>query len=99
MKKRSLILMLTLALSFGARAVQLARADSGDSDNGRPPRVIRLVERIHDFTIQDFGTPGVGLGDRIVLTSDLFNEAGHLVGRDGADCVVVRIDPTAPLPE
>ena len=77
-----------------------APGDGDERDRNRPPsRVIRLVERIHDFTFQDLGAPGPSLGDRLVFTSDLFDEAGSGVGRDGADCVVVRLDPSAPPQE
>jgi hypothetical protein len=101
MKKGSLSLRLAmvLVLLLSPSILKPTDAKLDDRDNGQMPEIIRLVERIHDFTIQDFGTPGLGLGDRIVFTSDLFDEAGNQVGRDGADCVVVRIDPSAPLAE
>jgi hypothetical protein len=100
MKKRSLILTLTIALVLlTSSTAQLADTHSDDQEKDQPMQVIRLVERIVDFTIQDFGAPGPSLGDRLIFTSDLFDEAGNRIGRDGADCVVVRLDPEAPLPE
>ena len=67
-------------------------ADSADAPHGR---VIRLVERVHDLTFQDNAPAGPSIGDRLIFSSDLFDENGSLVGRDGADCVIVRIDTTA----
>jgi hypothetical protein len=67
-----------------------ARAD--ESAHGR---VIRLVERVHDLTFQDNEPAGPSVGDRLIFSSDLFDEFGRAVGRDGADCAVVRIDPAA----
>ena len=101
MKKGSLSLRLamTLVLLLSPSIVEFAYAAPGVQDSGQRPEVIRLVERVRDFSFQDFGATGPSLGDRIVFTSDLFNEAGHRVGRDGADCVVVRIDPAAPPSE
>jgi hypothetical protein len=95
----SLRLAMVLVLLLSPSILKPTHAKPDDRDNGQISEVIRLVERARDFTIQDFGTPGPSLGDRIVFTSDLFDEEGNQVGRDGADCVVVRIDPSAPLPE
>ena len=82
--------LLVLSAAHGASTA----ADDQDRDNS--PRVIRLVERIHEFTFQDTGAPGPSLGDRLIFTSDLFDEENRRVGRDGADCVVVRLDQSAP---
>ena len=79
--------------------LRVASGDSQDQDNARPSTVIRLVERAHDVTFPDTGTPGPSLGDRLVFTSDLFFEDGQPAGRDGADGVIVRIDPSAPPAE
>jgi hypothetical protein len=78
------------------------RVAAGDSDNqakSKPSAVIQLIERAHDLTFQDNGTPGPSLGDRLIFTSDLFFVDGQPAGRDGADCVIVRIDPSAPPAE
>jgi hypothetical protein len=70
-------------------------ASGAESD---PPvqggRVIRLVELLQDFQLVEEGAPGPSLGDRIVFTSNLLDAAGNRVGRNGADCVVVRIEPS-----
>src|SRR5258706_13555449 len=73
--------------------------DSQGRDEDRRPEIIHLVERIQAFTIEDVGAPGPTLGDRLIFTSDLFDASGRRVGRDGADCVTVRIDPNAPPAE
>jgi hypothetical protein len=57
------------------------------------------VKRLSDVYFDERGTPGPSLGDRLVFTSDVFDEAGKRAGRDGADCVVVRMDPSAPADE
>jgi len=69
------------------------------ADDESHATTIRLVERAVDVTFQDSGTPGPSIGDRIVFTSDLFDLEDHKVGRDGADCVIVRIDAAAPPAE
>lgn len=77
----------------------LAEADRGGNDRGGERQVIRLVERIADEpTFDDGGAPGPGVGDRLIFSADLFDPQGHEVGRDGADCVVVRIDRSRPAP-
>ena len=74
-------------------------ASAGPSDRRHESRRIRLVERVHAVALDDRGAPGPSLTDRLVFSADLFDEHGTRVGRDGADCVVVRIDPAAPPEE
>jgi hypothetical protein len=62
-------------------------------------RIIRLVERINDVFFDERGASGPSLGDRLVLASNLFDVNGNPAGRNGADCVVVRIDHAAPAEE
>ena len=98
--KRMIATVITGAtLLLGLSTAHAASADADDRDKDTPSRVIRLIERIHEFTFQDVGTPGPSLGDRLIFTSDLFDEGDRRVGRDGADCVVVRLDLTAPPQE
>ncbi|MGH9723388.1 MAG: allene oxide cyclase barrel-like domain-containing protein [Bryobacteraceae bacterium] len=73
-----------------------AFTQTGDQEGSQSRQVIRLVERLVDVAFQDAAPAGPSLGDRIVFTSDLFDERGRLVGRDGADCVTVRLDRAAP---
>jgi hypothetical protein len=75
----------------------LAETDRGGK-RGRP-QVIRLVERIADDpTFDDGGAPGPSVGDRLIFSADLFDGKDRKIGRDGADCVVVRIDQSRPSP-
>lgn len=76
-----------------------ANDPSAGSDADRPDRVIRLVERVHVVDINDRGDPGLGVGDRLVFSSDLFDRQDRKVGIDGADCVVVRVDSSSPAGE
>jgi hypothetical protein len=88
-----------MALLLALSLTHAASTNADDQDKDNHSRVIRLVERIHEFTFQDTGAPGPSLGDRLIFTSDLFDEENRLVGRDGADCVVVRLDQSAPPAE
>jgi hypothetical protein len=90
------MIAITSALLLAFSGVRIAAGNSDDQDKDKPATVIRLVEREHDLVFLDNGTPGPSLGDRLVFTSDLFDPDGQLVGRDGADCVVVRIDTSQP---
>lgn len=87
-RPRALVLSLSLLSSIVAGA---ARADDRND-----VAVIRVVEKAVDSSFIDLGAPGPSIGDRLVLTSDLFDLDGRKVGRDGGECVIVRIDPTAP---
>ncbi len=101
MKKR-LVLPAAVAaatLAMGVSAIALAAPSERGAERGRPPEVMRLVERVHDVAFDDGGAVGPSLGDRLVFTADIFDEQGELVGRDGADCVVVRNEPDAPPAE
>lgn len=98
MKKIHIVLSAGAALLLVLGIAQAASTKADGQDRDRPSRTIRLTERIHEFAFQDAGAPGPSLGDRLIFTSDLFDEDNHLVGRDGADCVVVRLDPSAPPP-
>jgi hypothetical protein len=92
---QSIKFLLGAVLAFTAMSAQPISTASGD----KPFRIIRLIERIHDVSFQDANPTGPSLGDRIIFTSNLFDEKGHHVGQDGADCVIVRIDLSAPLEE
>ena len=99
MKRINQVVVATVIALFIVGAVRVASGDSDDQDKAKPSKVIHLVERAHDVTFQDTGAPGPSLGDRLVFTSDLFFVDGQPAGRDGADCVIVRIDPSAPPAE
>jgi len=98
MNRFTVVVVGLLLVPLAATSVPRAPADDG----GAPRnvwKVIRLVERAQDFAVQDAAPPGPSLGDRLVFTSNLFDEQGRQVGHDGADCVTVRLDPTAPPAE
>lgn len=99
MKRINHVIITTVIALCILGAVRVASGDSDDQDKPKPSAVIHLIERAHDVTFQDNGTPGPSLGDRLVFTSDLFFVDGQPAGRDGADCVIVRIDPSAPPAE
>jgi len=63
----------------------------------RSHQVMRLIERARpdSISIQDALPAGPSLGDRLIYSADIFDRSGRLVGRDGVDCVTVRIDITA----
>jgi hypothetical protein len=96
MKRIITTVIASFALLPALNALHVASADSNERDKEKPFAIIQLVEREHDLTFQDNGTPGPSLGDRLVFTSDLFDTDGNQVGRDGADCVVVRLDASQP---
>src|SRR5262249_41502752 len=89
--KAKIMIFIIALLMLSASVWTLARG-RGDDDS----QTIHLVEQLSAFTFVDDGAAGPSLGDRIVFTSDLFTPSGQPAGRDGADCVVVRIDPSAP---
>ncbi len=97
--RRSMFLGAALVVAlFVVVTGALAEADRGGRERGRQ-QVIRLVERIADDpTFDDGGAPGPSVGDRLIFSADLFNREDRKVGRDGADCVVVRIDRSRPSP-
>ena len=101
MKKTVAVSAVVALMTLGVSATTWAFAEPSERgrERGRPPEVIRLVERVHDVALDDGGTPGPSLGDRLIFSADIFDEHGQLIGRDGADCVVVRNEPAAPPSE
>src|SRR3954452_1662005 len=87
---------LTLGLLCWLPIVVLAQAMPAQQGQ-RPRQVMHLVERARPDSIgfQDALPAGPSLGDRLVYSADIFDPSGRLVGRDGVDCVTVRIDVTA----
>lgn len=63
----------------------------------RAHQVMHLIERARpdSISLQDALPAGPSLGDRLVYSADILDRSGRLVGRDGVDCVTVRIDITA----
>ena len=77
-------------------AIVLAQAMPAQQGQ-RAHQVMHLIERARpdSISIQDALPAGPSLGDRLVYSADIFDRSGRLVGRDGVDCVTVRIDITA----
>ena len=84
------VLLLVLGIA------QMTSADRDARQQRKPSRIIRLIERAQAVSFQDADPPGPSLGDRLIFTSNLFDKSGYQVGRDGADCLIVRIDASAP---
>lgn len=96
MKRINMAVIALSVLVLGLGIVQLAAADSTDWAKPKPSRVIHFTERAHAVRVQDSDPSGPSLGDRLVYSADLFDAASKQIGQDGADCVTVRIDSTAP---
>jgi hypothetical protein len=71
MKRIITTVIASFALLLALSALHAASGDSNDRDKEKPSTVIQLVEREHDLTFQDNGTPGPSLGDRLVFTRDI----------------------------
>jgi hypothetical protein len=87
----ALVASMLLALSAGPAAA----SDDRDHDRDRPSKVLRFFERgTGNLAFLDFGTPGPSVGDRLTFGNDLFDSRNRIIGRDVAECVIARIDPT-----
>ena len=85
--------MLLLAFSM----VPAAASAQPPGDHERPWKVLHFFERAAgDLAFIDVGAPGPSIGDRLVFSNPIFDTDGQTIGRDGADCLIVRIDPTEP---
>ncbi len=91
---RSSSIVVTLLLAFSMTPA----AASAQSNPNKPAwRVLHLFERSEgDIAFVDTGAPGPSIGDRLVYSAAIFDTGGQRIGRDAADCVIVRIDPTEP---
>ena len=77
--------------------VPAAASAQPPGEHERPWKVLHLFERAAgDLVFIDLGAPGPGIGDRLVFSNPMFDTAGQQVGRDAAECTIVRIDPTEP---
>jgi hypothetical protein len=85
---------LILLLTFLAPAVASAQPET---EHQRPWKVLRFFERSDgNLAFIDTGAPGPSIGDRLIFSSAIFDTDGQRIGRDGADCLIVRIDPSEP---
>jgi hypothetical protein len=88
-----------LVLSMLLLTLNVAPATASDEDRRRerPWKVLRFFERgAGDLAFIDLGAPGPSIGDRLVFSNPLYDTHDRIIGRDGAECVIVRIDPTEP---
>jgi hypothetical protein len=91
----SVIVVSVLLLAFST-APPAAFGEQGENRE-RPWKVLHFFERgAGDLAFVDLGDPGPSIGDRLVFSNPLFDTDNRLIGRDGAECVIVRIDPTEP---
>ena len=87
------VFMLLLAFSTAPAAASAEQSN----ENKKPWKVLHFFERGEgDLAFIDTGTPGPSIGDRLVFSNPIFDTDGNRIGRDGADCVIVRIDPSEP---
>lgn len=88
---------LVAAILLIAANVAFATASDDQDRPERPWKVIRFFERgAGDLAFVDLNAPGPSIGDRLVFSNPLYDTANRLIGRDAAECVIVRIDPTEP---
>ena len=74
-----------------------AAAWAQSEDHKRPSQVLRFFERATgDLAFIDQGAPGPSIGDRLVYSAAIFDTNGQRIGRDAADCIIVRVDPSEP---
>ena len=67
-----------------------AAAETAASQDSLPGAIRQVViAREVDFTIIAVGIQGDSPGDTIVFTDDLFDQAGHRIGRDEARCTIM----------
>jgi hypothetical protein len=93
--RSSAIAVLILLCAFSL--VPAAASAQPPGGHERPWKVLHFFERgAGDLAFIDLGAPGPGIGDRLVFSNPIFDTDNHEIGRDGADCVIVRIDPAAP---
>ena len=90
---RSSALVVTLLLL----AFSPATASAQSNPNKPAWKVLQFFERSDgNIAFVDTGAPGPSIGDRLIFSAAIFDTNGQRIGRDGADCLIVRIDPTEP---
>jgi hypothetical protein len=66
-------------------------------EHKKPWKVMKIFERTEgDLVFIDLGAPGPSIGDRITFSNPIFDTDNNRIGRDVAECVIARIDPTEP---
>ncbi len=97
MKKiRSSAIVVSMLLLAFCLAPSIASAQP-EVEHKKAAVVMRFFERsAGDLAFIDTGALGPSIGDRLVFSNPIFDTAGARIGTDGADCVIVKIDPTEP---
>ena len=92
---RSSMTVVLMMLAFNLMAAA-ASAQPG-TEHQQPWKVLHLFERSEgDLVFIDLGASGPSIGDRLTFSNPIFDTADQRVGRDVAECVITRIDPTEP---
>jgi hypothetical protein len=78
-------------ISLAAAAIAAAALIAAPSQAADKDRVVRLTTKTLAAEQIDAGKPGPSLGDRQVLTEDVFRN-GRRVGTSDVECTIVRID-------
>lgn len=90
--RSSVTLVSTLLLAFSM--MPAAASAQPEVEHQRPWKVLHLFERGEgDLAFIDLGAPGPSIGDRLTFSNPIFDTNNQRVGRDAAECVIVRIDP------
>ena len=83
--------LFTLLVAFIVPATASAQPPG---EHERPWKVLHLFERsTGDLAFIDVGAPGPSAGDRLVFSAAIFDTNNQQVGRDAAECIIVRVDP------
>src|SRR5829696_6628186 len=89
---RSIATVVSMLLAFS-----MAPAAASAAPDKNPWKVLHFFERSEgDIAFIDTGAPGPSIGDRLIFSAAIFDTDGQRIGRDGADCIIVRIDLTEP---
>jgi hypothetical protein len=84
------IALFTLLIAVSMPATASAQPPG---ENERPWKVLRLSERATgDLAFIDVGAPGPSTGDRLVFSAAIFDTNNQRIGRDAAECIIVRVD-------
>ena len=93
--RSSSIAAIMLLVAFTMAPASASAQPPGDHE--RPWKVLHFFERnTGDLNFVDVGAPGPSIGDRLVFSAQIFDTNNRPIGRDGADCVIVRLAPSEP---
>ena len=87
-RRPSAVVALAMAVAIPLGAAGASAAAPGHA-TARQGLTIHLVEREVARHMTDHGRPGITQGDRVLITSDLFDRSGNKTGRADFECVAV----------